>query len=132
MNKWLNTNVTLKCWLVFLFVFTVAGYRVEVAIALGALGGLSGGFIASWWNAKGSEDIAQPDAEKVVNFVRRFKRRVEGQLGLTSDQQKGRAKSPKMGFFKVRDPYRGSHRRYRGAGLQDEVPDDSTQEDQTS
>ncbi|MEL6221285.1 MAG: hypothetical protein AAFR31_01440 [Cyanobacteria bacterium J06627_8] len=132
MEKWLKINVALKCWLVFLIVFVFAGYPVEVAIALGVLGGLGGGFISAWWNAKGSQDVAQPDAERVFVLMQRVRRQIEGQLGLADDKQEGQARDLKMGFFRVRDPNRGARRRYRGLqnqNVNDDESDESNSED---
>ena len=107
MNKWLNTTVTLKCWLVFLVGFVLAGYTVEYAIFLGALGGLMGGFIASWWKVKEATDV---DVEQWIDSMKKVKKQIEGRLGLRDDKSTKKSKNPRMGFFSIRDPNRSRRR----------------------
>ncbi len=61
----------LKFWLVFLLAFFLLGYSALLSIALGALGGIAGGFVISWWQtiepvanqrpAESIEEKAEPD-----------------------------------------------------------------------
>ncbi len=110
MEKWVNINVTLKCWLVFMIGFALSGYAVEFAILLGALAGITGGFIASWWQAKGDEEGNQPDAEQLIGTVKRVKEKIEGKLGFKDDKTTRSSKRPRMGFFGVRDPKKSRRR----------------------
>ena len=41
-----------KFLLIFMFAFFLLGYSYILSIALGAIAGLSSGFMAAWWNAK--------------------------------------------------------------------------------
>lgn len=107
MNKWLNTTVALKCWLVFLVGFVIAGYTVEYAIILSALGGLTGGFIASWWRVKDMTDV---DVEQWIDSMKKVRKQIEGRLGLSEEKSIKKPKSPRMGFFRVRDPNRSRRR----------------------
>jgi hypothetical protein len=119
MSKLINTNIALKCWLVFFVVLILSGYTVEIALVLGALGALGGGFIGSWWKAKGTEDVAQPDPERVIVLVKKVRQRIEGQLGLDDDRQAKRSRGLKMGFFRVRDPQREKRKDKRIQGMKD-------------
>lgn len=110
MDKWLNINVTLKCWLVFMIGFALSGYAVEFAILLGALGGITGGFIASWWQIKDGENGDQPDAEQIIGTVKQVGEKIAGTLGLSDDKAPNNSKRPRMGFFGVRDPKKSRRR----------------------
>lgn len=123
MTKWLDINVLLKCWLVFVVGFAIAGYAVESAIVLGLLGGLTGGFIASWWkittalksddrHGVKSEPAEKPDSETIIHSVRKFRERIEGQLGIRNEKTtSSRSKGPRMGWFGIQDPRRHRTRR---------------------
>ena len=41
-----------KFLLIFMFAFFLLGYSYILSIGLGAIAGLSSGFMAAWWNAK--------------------------------------------------------------------------------
>lgn len=114
MNKWLKTDVALKLWLVFMLSFAIAGYRAEYAILLGALGGITSGFIACWWQMKDKDDGNQADAEQLIGSVKWIKEKIEGQLGLSDSKKTGKKhQRPRMGWFGVQDPKRSRRRPYQ-------------------
>ena len=49
----------LMLWLFFLIVFVALGYSVLASILAGAIGGLSGGRIVTWWHSKDSPPSQQ-------------------------------------------------------------------------
>lgn len=64
-----GTSAGFKSWLFFMIVLSILGYQPYFSIALGAISGLTWGFIVSWWNAK--EDFAadEPVHPKPVQVV---------------------------------------------------------------
>ena len=52
----------IQIWLIFLLAFYVLGYQAPLSIMLGAIAGISAGFILGWWEAK----PAPPQEEMVV------------------------------------------------------------------
>lgn len=67
----------IQVWLVFLLVFYVLRYPAPLSIMLGAIAGVSAGFIVGWWGAKPNaapEKIIEEDSLQEVAQTR-FRRR---------------------------------------------------------
>ncbi|ARV58611.1 hypothetical protein BZZ01_08145 [Nostocales cyanobacterium HT-58-2] len=47
-----GVDAGLKYWLFFLLAFAFVGYQPPMSIFLGAIGGIGGGWIIAWWQAK--------------------------------------------------------------------------------
>jgi hypothetical protein len=73
----------LKYWLIFLLGFYFLGYRAELSILFGGLGGVAGGFLAAWWQTKELPKSAVETSEPKDNAFTRATRR----LGLRKEQE---------------------------------------------
>jgi hypothetical protein len=67
----------IQVWLMFLLAFYLLGYPAPLAIMLGAIAGVSAGFIIGWWEVKAEkpkeEEIVEDSLEEVAET--RFRRR---------------------------------------------------------
>ena len=67
----------IQIWLIFLLVFYLLGYQAPLSIVLGAIAGISAGFILGWWEVKPGqtpkEAIIEDSLEEVAEA--RFRRR---------------------------------------------------------
>ncbi|MEM9539463.1 MAG: hypothetical protein AAGA60_08120 [Cyanobacteria bacterium P01_E01_bin.42] len=76
----ISTGLTL--WLFFLVAFVVLGYSVPLSIIVGAIGGLSGGRIVTWWHSKDSPPPERSPEEPEENPFKRNRR-----MGIVEAQQ---------------------------------------------
>ena len=68
----------IQVWLMFLLAFYVMGYPAPLSITLGAIAGISVGFILGWWEAKPAppqkeEGVVEDSLDEVAET--RFRRR---------------------------------------------------------
>jgi hypothetical protein len=67
----------IQVWLIFLLAFYLLGYPAPLAIMLGAIAGISAGFIIGWWEVKDEkpvlEEVVEDSLEEVAET--RFRRR---------------------------------------------------------
>jgi len=54
----------IKYWLVFMISLFALGYKSELSICLGAIGGIAGGVISAWWKPKDDLKGDQPAAKE--------------------------------------------------------------------
>ncbi|MCX5965449.1 MAG: hypothetical protein NT070_20675 [Cyanobacteria bacterium] len=68
----------IQVWLVFLLAFYILRYPAPLSIMLGAIAGVSAGFIVGWWSAKPNavvEEIVEENSLEEVAQIRFRKRR---------------------------------------------------------
>ncbi len=71
-------KASIQIWLIFLLVFYILRYPAPLSIVLGAIAGVSAGFIIGWWAAKPNavvEEIVEEDSLEEVAQTRFRKRR---------------------------------------------------------
>ncbi|MDB9313097.1 hypothetical protein PN462_08290 [Spirulina sp. CS-785/01] len=66
-----EVSIGLIVWLVFLLSFILLGYPILISIFLGALGGLSGGWIVAWWNDDTPPPESSHQEEEEINYPKR-------------------------------------------------------------
>lgn len=59
-NTNLGFSAGVKYWIFFMLALTIVGYKPELTIPLGGLGGIAAGIIAAWSNPKEDEGPPKP------------------------------------------------------------------------
>lgn len=67
----------IQVWLCFLLAFYLLRYPVPLSIMLGAIGGISAGFIIGWWESKSGPIVEPPIEEDSLEEIAqtRFRKR---------------------------------------------------------
>ncbi|NEO27268.1 MAG: hypothetical protein F6K03_10310 [Kamptonema sp. SIO4C4] len=94
-----EVSIGLGLWLFFLLAFVMLGYPILMSIFLGALAGLSGGWIVAWWK----DDTPPPKPSKPKEEAkRRYEKRKRNGPGIFAAQKQRRVRekrSPRGRFF---------------------------------
>lgn len=70
----------LRVWIVFILLFWLLRFRAELAILLGAIGGVFAGILMTYWRAQKLPD-APPPAERPDHPIFRVSRHITERLG---------------------------------------------------
>lgn len=75
--------------LIFMFAFFFLGYSPFLSICLGAIAGLTSGFISAWWHAKDDfiTDEATETSERTTSSIDRQSRSVQHGFGVKTSRE---------------------------------------------
>jgi len=116
-----SINNGLKFWLFFLFCFFFLQYPIPLSILLGAVGGVSGGWVIGWWNTK-DDPIEKPQPEETkpeeevveeVPVTMTGLRRAKQERDALAKRRSEELPAPLNWLFKKRDNSFKSRRRSR-------------------